>query len=719
MRNKTGEKTRQWAKSMRRLRTADTEARQMAVKAMKREREICEGSFYWFFRFAWDILNPQDPLVDNWHYRILCDELQSCVERIAKGTKKSYDLIISIPPRSGKSTITSIMLPLWTWIKYPGFKFITASYAHKLSVELSTTSRSLFTSPWYQSYWGDKYKLSEDQNTKAFFKTNRGGYRIATASGSTATGQGADMIILDDLLSREESFSDADRLNANTWARGIRTRLNNMEVGMIVHIAQRLHEKDPIGDALEINPERYKRYILPAESITEVQPPELERYYVDGLMFPARFSREWLDEARTLGSYEYSAQYLQQPAPPEGGLFKRINWRFWIPKGANLQPVITKTMEGSHTHFQVELPERFDSKVQAWDLAFDSKEGSDEVAGHVWAARGLDSYLLDRVFKKMNFVESRDAIVDLRDRHPDYTAIIIEEAANGAAMLADLRPIVSNLHPMKTEGKSKEARAVPYVKKQEFGNIYLPHPTLYPWVKEFITYHAQFPKGKDHDIDAAAHAMKYIGNVQRVFNTFSIERNVPDILTVDWSKPKSDFLVGIWLNGIDYYVVYVHHNENNVLSVLHCDKGVGSINSLMALIRTRITALGGPTKFKLFGNKQMFSDGRDLASEFFKHKIWLQPVDYNEVGAIGVVKRFLLQRSMFIKSSCNDLIHEMSGWYIENDKPAGDFYFCRSLLNVVSAISDKILSKEEKQQQKAYGVRSVTTSQNLNVRVPI
>jgi len=93
----------------------------------ERQRRECEQSYYEFFKRAWREVEPAE-FKDNWHIKYLCNRLQTEIERIAARQPKTKDLIIIIPPRSGKSYITSVMLCPWAWVRFPWLKFISSSY---------------------------------------------------------------------------------------------------------------------------------------------------------------------------------------------------------------------------------------------------------------------------------------------------------------------------------------------------------------------------------------------------------------------------------------------------------------------------------------------------------------------------------------------------------------------------------------------------------------
>ena len=147
--------------------------------------------------------------------------------------------------------------------------------------------------------------------------------------------------------------------------------------------------------------------------------------------------------------------------------------------------------------------------MQSWDMSFKDRPEGDYVVGLVGGVMGADIYLIDRVKGQWAFAETCQQVVRLRERHPQATAILIEDAANGPAIVDALRREVSGLLPVTPQG-GKVARAHVVQPLVEAGNVYLQHPRprgrLLPeraWVEEFIGQCAMFPHGAhDDDVDA-------------------------------------------------------------------------------------------------------------------------------------------------------------------------------------------------------------------------
>ena len=171
----------------------------------EKQRRRASASLYEFVKQSWHVVEPSAKFVGSWHIEEICEHL----EAISSGDIKK--LLINIPPRHSKSTIVSVMWPMWEWLTDPAQKFLCASYSGNLSIRDNLKARRLIQSPWYQERWGQMFKLSGDQNAKQRFENDKTGYRIATSVGGTATGEGGSRLILDDPHAAQEAQSDAIR----------------------------------------------------------------------------------------------------------------------------------------------------------------------------------------------------------------------------------------------------------------------------------------------------------------------------------------------------------------------------------------------------------------------------------------------------------------------------------------------------------------------------
>ena len=165
---------------------------------LRLESELGRRRFYPFFRMAWPHIDPAF-FLDNWHIRLLCEELELAAARVNR------ELVINIPPRSMKSSIIGVAFPAWVWTWHPSAKFITGSNESQLATRDAVACRRLVQSEWYQARWGPGsptlprgnpgIAIRPDQGEKTYYETTAGGHRFIATPGKNVTGHGADYIL--------------------------------------------------------------------------------------------------------------------------------------------------------------------------------------------------------------------------------------------------------------------------------------------------------------------------------------------------------------------------------------------------------------------------------------------------------------------------------------------------------------------------------------------
>jgi predicted phage terminase large subunit-like protein len=470
----------------------------------------CRGSLLAFMREAWPLVERR-PFSDNWHIGAICEHL----EAVTAGEIRR--LIVNVPPRSTKSLTTAVFWPAWEWLSSPESRWLFASYADRLAVKHSLACRRLVQSvglrtaegevPWIKrvgyrgllALLGQEWELTGDANLKTMFENTEAGFRFATSVGGTATGDGGDRLVVDDPLKASDWASEARREGANEWFDETwSTRLNDPVRSTHVLIAQRLHEDDLTGHLLERGD--WVHVCLPGE-YEPSHPfmwPDDPRTEEGELLDPVRLPAARLAELkRDLGSFGYAGQYQQRPSPAEGGMFKRGWWQRWRPET---------------------LPPHWSNVIASWDMAFKATDGSSYVVGQVWASDGADRYLLGQVRARLDFVATCAAVIAVAGWRPEARAKLVEDKANGPAVMATLKGKVSGLIPVEPDG-SKEARAAAVSPFVEAGNVYLPAgefiacPPGYEAtsVQDFIEEHATFPAAARNDqVDATSQALNWL-----------------------------------------------------------------------------------------------------------------------------------------------------------------------------------------------------------------
>lgn len=454
-----------------------------AAMALEPAADGWKPSLREYVETAWPVLEASNPFVPGWHIDAICEHL----EAVTRGEIRQ--LLINMPPRHAKSLIVSVMWPTWEWTFHPSTRWLYSSYAGDLSTRDSVKCRNLILSPWYQMRWGNQFRLADDQNLKTRFSNNRSGYRISTSVGGVATGEGGDRIVVDDPHNVLEASSDAKRESVLTWwDQTMSSRLNNPKTGTRVIVMQRVHEGDLSGHVLKNGgyqhlclPARFEAKRRSATCIGWADPRQ-----ADGdLLWPAQFGeREIAKLERDMGSYGAAGQLQQRPSPAEGGLIKRS----WV-------------------QYYRALPERFDELIQSWDMAFKDTKGSDFVAGHVWGRIGADKYLVARRHGRMDMPASVKAVREITQAWPQARVKLVEDKANGPAVIATLRHEIPGLIAVNPEG-GKVARVNAVAHHWESGNVYVPHPDIASWVDPFIEELVSFPNAAhDDDVDAMSQAL--------------------------------------------------------------------------------------------------------------------------------------------------------------------------------------------------------------------
>lgn len=450
------------------------------------------------------------------------------LEELARGGIRR--LLVNVPPGFAKSVLTEVLFPAWVWTWWPRCQFLCGSYSEEAALRDSVRCRAVVESEWYRdSYSGPAgWTLRSDQNVKSHFVNTAGGERFAVGRGGT--GRRAHIVLVDDPLEREEARSKAAREEALLWIRETLTqRFVDARTGLMAMIMQRLHEEDPSeyvrqagwqGLVLPTMFEENRRCVT-YRTVGTNGSTRSEEFWRDPrteegqLLFPERFPREVVEQKRAdLGEVGFAAQEQQRPSPAAGNLFRREDWRFWVPcdtGGEELAHLRVSRPTGCSDEAARELPARLDEVLISVDATFrETKDGS-FVAIHVWGKSGARRLLLDRVKRRMDFSDTVRAMKDVIKNWPQAKKKVVEAKANGSAIISTLEREhgVSGLIPENPGTASKEERASAYLPYHRAHNIELPDGA--PWLGEYVEEHATFPNGRyNDDVDAQSQALRHL-----------------------------------------------------------------------------------------------------------------------------------------------------------------------------------------------------------------
>ena len=390
-------------------------------------------------------------------------------------------LIISMPPQEGKSVRVAGDFPVWALMHNPDCRIVTASYGADLATRNGRAIRRRITS--------NDLGLTIARDNGAVGDWTLDGHQGGVFSigiGGGVTGRPADMLIIDDpIKSRAEAESSAYRERVwDWWTDEASARL--APGAPVVLIMTRWHTDDLAGRLVERDVEAGWRVLnIPAQCDDPDGDPlgrQLGEFMTSAR---GRTRQQWELRKSTAGSRTWNALYQGRPAPAEGGAFQRTWWKRWDQPPALVHGVI-----------------------QSWDMTFKGTDHSDFVVGQVWAVDGPNMFLLDQVRGRWSFVETVRQVELMRERWPQTTATLVEDKANGTAVIDLLSRRIPGLIPVQPQG-GKEVRAAAVSPFVEAGNVWLPAGQR--WADDLIEEAAAFPNSShDDQVDALTQALTYI-----------------------------------------------------------------------------------------------------------------------------------------------------------------------------------------------------------------
>ncbi len=414
-------------------------------------------------------------------------ELQEFVET---NTENAYDiLILETPPQHGKSMTVTEALPSWCMGRHPDWKVILASYNDDSAERFARRNKekvAAFGETLFGIRIGNISRATEFELKPA--KGGVPGRLISRGILAGITGNSANLLIIDDpVKNRTEANSETRRTQIwNEWLNSLKSRL---AAGAKVVVVMTPWHEDDLAARLLATEENIRLLRLPVEAEendplgrTQGEPlcPELGK----GEKWLKQFKSSYLNDAQG-GERAWTALYQCSPRVEEGSLVKRTWWRYY-DKGAVC---------------------RFAREVISVDAAFKGGEKNDFVAIEVWGKLGNDYYLRYCVNRHMDFPQTVQAIRTVRQLYPEAVTVLIEDKANGSAIIQTLQKELFCV-PVDPKG-GKEARVNAVAPAIESGHVYLPQGE--EWVSAFVDQFTAFPAGKHDDmVDSATQALSYL-----------------------------------------------------------------------------------------------------------------------------------------------------------------------------------------------------------------
>ncbi|MFA5635910.1 MAG: phage terminase large subunit [Anaerovoracaceae bacterium] len=414
------------------------------------------------------------------HILTLADRL----EAVERGEVKR--LIVTMPPRHGKSELVSLRFPCWMLGRHPGVSIVQAGYAESIALTHSRRARDIFVSPETRKLYPEALYRPERAGQDAVIPqrqaahewgTVQGGSYYAVGIGGGLTGRGFDVGILDDPTKDAEEAQSANiREKVWEWYRTVfRTRA--APGAAVIVVMTRWHHDDLVGRLLRLaaeDPQADQWEVLHLKAITDGQ-----------ALWPERYPIEALEGIRTtIGSQAFASLYQGEPEIEGGNIVRREWWRYYreLPKCTRI--------------------------IHSWDTAFKGGKTDDWSVCTVWGESETGYHLIDLWRGRVEFPELKRQVVALNDRdHP--VAILVEDAASGQSLIQELRrgtrlPVL----PVRPD-RDKVSRLTAVTPLIEAGRVLLPERA--PWLADYVDEMSAFPNGEhDDQVDSSSQALNWL-----------------------------------------------------------------------------------------------------------------------------------------------------------------------------------------------------------------
>lgn len=415
----------------------------------------------------------------------LAETVQKFVET---DTGNAYDiLIIETPPQHGKSATVTETFPSWYLGRYPNKKVIEVSYNSDTADRFGRRNKDKieqFGANLFGIKIGKIGKVSEF--SVATTNGESKGQMISRGILSGVTGNPADLMLIDDpIKTREEADSETSRRKIfDEWLNSLKSRL--AAKAKVILIMTPWHEDDLRGKILA-SEENVTRIRLPVEA--EENDP-LGREVGDALCPELGKGRKWLAQFKASylasdqgGARAWSALYQCNPVVEGGNMVQRSWWKYYDPQH------ITE----------------FGTQMISVDATFKDSATSDFVSIQVWGKLDGNYYLRYCMNARLDFPATVKAILMVRALYPQAYTILIEDKANGSAIIQTLQKQIPGVIGINPQG-GKAARVNAVSPAIESGHVYLPEGT--PWLEDFLRQWSEFPAGKHDDmVDAASQCL--------------------------------------------------------------------------------------------------------------------------------------------------------------------------------------------------------------------
>jgi len=435
-----------------------------------------------------------DGLWKPYTYLVMISNIVTTV--IARGGGR---ILLSVPPRHGKSVFLSKWLPTWFLSMWPNKRVLLSTYEANFAATWGRQVRNIVKEKGHRV----GLYLADDATASNNWMTTEDGGMVTAGVGGPITGKGADLGLIDDPHKNwQEAQSETTLKMIHEWFDStFYTRLE--PGGTIIILHTRWSENDLIGYLLrEKTQDGWFHIRIPAiaedwngeEDVLGRKPGEA--------LCPQRYDENALNRIKNnMTSMMWNALFQQRPAPMEGSIFMRSNWKFY-----SVRP-------------------QCNFILQSWDTASKKNWDSAYSVCQTWGVSDQGAVLIDQWRQQVEYPQLRkQAEIQYMKHRPNI--VLIEDRDSGQALIQSLQQeTIMPVLPVYPD-MDKIIRAQAVSPMQESQRVWLPEikaETL--WVSEFIDNAATFPNAffKD-EIDTMSQALAYIMTMSMSGRIISAER---------------------------------------------------------------------------------------------------------------------------------------------------------------------------------------------------
>lgn len=481
-----------------------TDTKRQGVALAARE-ELARRSYAYYFLLANSDINAK-----MYNYtKYICDRLQEIIDG------KQKHLILELPPQHGKSMTVTETFPSYYLMKNPEKAVMVTSYAEDMYTRFAKKNRMHYMD-WSKRLFG---LLIGKNTSNEFDVAGHEGEAYFTSIYGGGTGRRADLLIIDDPIkdAKEAKSQTVKDSIWDEWTSTFSTRLqHNASVIVIMtrwqvdDLAGRLIRQDKTSTKHRFNWEVIKFPAiadLPA-GVTDA----IGRHNGEALNPEKHPIDDLLRQRANIGTHKFEAMYQQSPTIEGGNIFKREWVKYYVP---DRETMLRLGLTEKDVKIRPRL-KHMEETVQAWDATFKGGANDDFVAGQTWARYKTDMYLLPHwCHKRLGFTETLDAIRAMSKIYPQATVKLVEDKANGPAIIDTLKQEISGIMPVSPGADSKESRASSVTPYWEAGQVYIPHPLWISEVDDWLEEILNFPNGAhDDNVDSMVYGVRRLQKKQ-------------------------------------------------------------------------------------------------------------------------------------------------------------------------------------------------------------